>query len=177
MCEEKDLSSMLLLLLLSRFSHVRLCAIPQMEAHQAPPSLGFSRQEHWSGLPSGPNIYLFEVLNIDILPWSPNKCILIIKLWVSGHFIDVGDNKRIYWNEMKCICQSYHLQENAIYIYIYRYIDVRHKVILLIIMVPAFLLFPLWAHTWIYSYYRIFSHVPCIWYWLSFPKPCCITYG
>ena len=24
---------------------------PQMAAHQAPPSLGFSRQEHWSGLP------------------------------------------------------------------------------------------------------------------------------
>jgi len=22
-----------------------------MAAHQAPPSLGFSRQEHWSGLP------------------------------------------------------------------------------------------------------------------------------
>ena len=41
----------LLLLLLSRFSHVRLCATPQMAAHQAPPSLGFSRQEHWSGLP------------------------------------------------------------------------------------------------------------------------------
>ena len=41
----------LLLLLLSRFSHVWLCATPQMAAHQAPPSLGFSRQEHWSGLP------------------------------------------------------------------------------------------------------------------------------
>ena len=40
-----------LLLLLSRFSHVRLCATPQTAAHQAPPSLGFSRQEHWSGLP------------------------------------------------------------------------------------------------------------------------------
>ena len=38
----------LLLLLLSRF-RVRLCATPQMAAHQAPPSLGFSRQEHWSG--------------------------------------------------------------------------------------------------------------------------------
>ena len=37
--------------LLSRFSRVRLCVTPQMEAHQAPPSLGFSRQEHWSGLP------------------------------------------------------------------------------------------------------------------------------
>ena len=44
---------LLLLLLLSRFSFscVRLCATPQTSAHQAPPSLGFSRQEHWIGLP------------------------------------------------------------------------------------------------------------------------------
>ena len=42
---------LLLLLLLSLFSCVRLCATPEMAAHQAPPSLGFSRQEHWSGLP------------------------------------------------------------------------------------------------------------------------------
>ena len=41
----------MLLLLLSRFSRVRLCATPQMAAHQAPLSLEFSRQEHWSGLP------------------------------------------------------------------------------------------------------------------------------
>ena len=41
----------LLLLLLSHFSHVRLCATPEMAAHQAPQPLGFSRQEHWSGLP------------------------------------------------------------------------------------------------------------------------------
>ena len=40
-----------LLLLLSHFSCVRLCATPETAAHQAPPSLGFSRQEHWSGLP------------------------------------------------------------------------------------------------------------------------------
>ena len=40
-----------LLLLLSHFSHVQLCATPETAAHQAPPSLGFSRQEHWSGLP------------------------------------------------------------------------------------------------------------------------------
>ena len=41
----------MLLLLLSRFGRVRLCATPWTAAHQAPPSLGFSRQEHWSGLP------------------------------------------------------------------------------------------------------------------------------
>ena len=38
-------------LLLCRFSCVRLCATPQAAAHQAPPSLEFSRQEYWSGLP------------------------------------------------------------------------------------------------------------------------------
>ena len=40
-----------MVLLLSRFSHVRLCATPEMAALQALASLGFSRQEHWSGLP------------------------------------------------------------------------------------------------------------------------------
>ena len=39
------------MLLLSRSSCVRPCATPQMAAHQAPLSSGFSRQEHWSGLP------------------------------------------------------------------------------------------------------------------------------
>ena len=34
-----------------RFSRVQLCATPETAAHQAPTSLGFSRQEHWSGLP------------------------------------------------------------------------------------------------------------------------------
>ena len=45
------LLSMIGLLLLSRSSHVRLCVTPLTAAHQAPLSLGFSRQEHWSGLP------------------------------------------------------------------------------------------------------------------------------
>ena len=41
----------LLLLRLSRFGDVRPCATPETAAHQAPLSLGLSRQEHWSGLP------------------------------------------------------------------------------------------------------------------------------
>ena len=40
-----------LLLLLSCFSLVWLDATPETAAHQAPQSLGFPRQEHWSGLP------------------------------------------------------------------------------------------------------------------------------
>ena len=42
---------MLLLLLLSCFSRVRLCAAPWTAALQAPLSAGFSRQEYWSGFP------------------------------------------------------------------------------------------------------------------------------
>ena len=41
----------LLLLLLSRFSRVQLCVTPWTAAHQAPLSMGFSRQECWSELP------------------------------------------------------------------------------------------------------------------------------
>ena len=42
---------LLLLLLLSCFSRVRLCVTPKTAAHQVPLSLGFSRQEYSSGLP------------------------------------------------------------------------------------------------------------------------------
>ena len=32
-------------------SHVRLFSTPWTAAHQVPPSMGFSRQEYWSGVP------------------------------------------------------------------------------------------------------------------------------
>ena len=43
--------TMLLLLMLSRFSRARLFATPWTAAHQAPLSMGFSRQEYWSRVP------------------------------------------------------------------------------------------------------------------------------
>ena len=40
-------------------SRVQLLATPRTVAHQAPPSMGFSRQEYWSGVPlSSPSLYL-----------------------------------------------------------------------------------------------------------------------
>ena len=36
---------------INRYSRVRLFATPWTVAYQAPPSMGFSRQEYWSGLP------------------------------------------------------------------------------------------------------------------------------
>ena len=37
--------------MLSHFIHVRLFATPWTVAHQAPLSMGFTRQEYWGGLP------------------------------------------------------------------------------------------------------------------------------
>ena len=42
------------LCVLSRFSCVQACATLWTAGHQAPVSMGFSRQEHWSGLPCPP---------------------------------------------------------------------------------------------------------------------------
>ena len=62
---------MLLLLLLSRFSHVQLCA-----AHQAPPPLGFSRKEHWSGLPFPSPVRESEVAQSCPTSCDPMDCSL-----------------------------------------------------------------------------------------------------
>ena len=40
--------------MLNHFSHVRLFSTQWTVAHQAPLSIGSSRQEYWSGLPSSP---------------------------------------------------------------------------------------------------------------------------
>ena len=66
----------LLLLLLSSFSHVRLCATPEMAAHQAPPSPGFSRQEHWSGLPFPSLTHESEVAQLCQTGSDPMDCSL-----------------------------------------------------------------------------------------------------
>ena len=39
-------------------SRVRLLVTPWTAAYQAPPSMGFSRQEYWSGVPSPSPSYM-----------------------------------------------------------------------------------------------------------------------
>ena len=48
-----------------------------MAAHQAPPSLGFSRQEHWSGLPfPSPMINLDSILKRRDITLSTQVCLV-----------------------------------------------------------------------------------------------------
>ena len=50
-------------------SRVRLLATPWIVAYQAPPSMGFSRQEYWSGMPL-PSPNMLSKLVITFLPRS-----------------------------------------------------------------------------------------------------------
>ena len=47
-------------------SRVRLCATPWTAAHKAPLSMGFSRQEYWSGVPLPSPQMRPETLNIHV---------------------------------------------------------------------------------------------------------------
>ena len=44
-------------------SHVRLLATPWTAAYQAPPSMGFSRQEYWSGVPLPSPLHVWLIVN------------------------------------------------------------------------------------------------------------------
>ena len=65
---------LLLLLLLNRFSRFQLCATPETAAHQAPPSLGFSRQEPWSRLPFPSPLHESKVAQSCPTPSDPMDC-------------------------------------------------------------------------------------------------------
>ena len=65
-----------LLLLLSHFSRVRLCANPETAAYQAPLSLGFSRQERWSGLAFPSPMRESEVSQSCLTLRDPTDCSL-----------------------------------------------------------------------------------------------------
>ena len=67
----------LLLLLLNRFSRVRLCVTPKTTAHQAPLSLGFSRQEYWSGLPFPSPVHESE-------KWEWSRSVMSDSSWPHG---------------------------------------------------------------------------------------------
>ena len=84
------------MLLLSHFSHVRLCVTPWMAAHQAPPSLGFSRQELWSGLPFPSPMHESEKVKVKSL-----SCVqLFATPWTAAYQAppSMGFSRQEYWS-------------------------------------------------------------------------------
>ena len=94
-----------LLLLLSHFSRVQLCATPDTAAHQAPPSMGFSRQEHWSGLPF-PSPVFYHSENPSILKKSAKSTLPLPSQWNDIAWMTVHLLKRWFTDYFKLIVET-----------------------------------------------------------------------
>ena len=116
-------------LLLSRFSRVQLCATPETAAHQAPQSLGFSRQEHWSGLPFPSPMHESEKLKVKLLsrvrllatPWTaayqapPSMGFARQEYWSVLPFRQHIKEQRHYFANKGPFCQSYGFSRNHVW--------------------------------------------------------------
>ena len=105
------LEPQLLLLLLSHFSRVQLCATPEMAAHQAPLSLGFSRQEHWSGLPFPSPVHESEKWK-----WLLSHVWLLATPWTAAHQapLSMGFSRQEYWSGVPLPSPSTYLDNEPI---------------------------------------------------------------
>ena len=84
---------LLLLLLPSHFSRVRLCETSWMAAHQASLSLGFSRQEYWTGLPFPSPMHACMLSRFSHVR-------LCATLWTAAHQAppSKGFSRQEYWS-------------------------------------------------------------------------------
>ena len=70
---------------LNRFSHVQLFVTPSTVECQAPLSMGFSRQEYWSGLPFPPLGDLFDPsIELTTLMSSALDIVLCIAIFLGS---------------------------------------------------------------------------------------------
>ena len=67
-------------------SRVRLLAMPWTAAYQAPPSMGFSRQEYWSGVPLPSPLVALE-----------NQKIWLSLLWYFPYWTGLEPNMQYFW--------------------------------------------------------------------------------
>ena len=79
-------------------SRVRLLATPWTAAHQAPPSMGFSRQEYWSGvpLPSPLKQNCYVLLRQSCITHVENggrTVVLVIPIFI----IHIRTSKPLFW--------------------------------------------------------------------------------
>ena len=117
--------------MLSHFSCVQFFATLWTVAHQAPLSMGFSRQEYWSGLPCPPpGVFLTQELNphlLSLLHWQVGSLSLVppgkllnsslpvdLPLWLltlrslsgAAHMDPASTRVRDSRTERMCMCEK-----------------------------------------------------------------------
>ena len=99
---------LLLLLLPSRFSRVRLCAIAWTAAYQAPLSMGFSRQEYWSGLPLSSWYIVLYICIYGKIPWRRERLSILVFLpWESHELYHPWGRKESDTTEQPSLIYAY----------------------------------------------------------------------
>ena len=62
-------------------SRVRLLATPWTAGYQAPPSMGFSKQEYWSGVPlPSPHVAANDIISSFFYNWVVSKIRKILEV-------------------------------------------------------------------------------------------------
>ena len=95
-------------------SCVRLLATPWTPAYQAPPSMGFSRQEDWSGVPLLSPVYVYEYIHTYI-KYIINRDLLYIT-WNYTQYLVINYNGEESEKENIYTCVPIYIL--CIYIYI-----------------------------------------------------------
>ena len=95
-------------------SCVQLLATPWTAAYQAPLSMGFSRQEYWSGVPLPSPLgyfYVSAVVNsaasstVNIQGWIHNRALL----YSAGNYSQypvISHNRKDYLKKNICMCMT-----------------------------------------------------------------------
>ena len=79
----------------------QLFATPWTAAYQAPPSMGFSRQEYWSGVPLPSPHDRGKYMQTEIL-YKPKECfILLTEAW--EHFLGMLIGKLSFEGQISCL--------------------------------------------------------------------------
>jgi len=91
-----------------------------MAAHQVPPSLGFSKQEHWSGLPFPSLMHESEVAQSCQTLSDPMDCSHCLLLYYRNNYIYIYiSHKELDTTEQTSSLSIYIYIHTHIYIYIY----------------------------------------------------------
>ena len=90
--------------MLGQFNRVRLCATPWTAAHQAPPSVGFSRQEHWSGVPL-PSPFSGREGGTCVIAKLLQSCLTLCTTGTVSHQapLSMGFSRQEYWSGLPCL--------------------------------------------------------------------------
>ena len=129
-------------------SHARLLVTPWTAAYQAPPSVGFSRQEYWSGVPLGLAYSRYFISTVSYNMWH----------FMSGTFhvpsCFPGSSMLQHVSALRCFLQ---LNDISLHGYVTFYLPIHSLMDIGLFLLLAIVSMLLWAFTYTVLCEHLFS--------------------